>query len=470
MPTTARGSKPRTRRTANASPQPAADRRPPRGRPDRSGAPKPKSGSAKPKPTRRRSNDEKDADAGEGPTFADLGLSKETLATLDEIGFERPSKIQAAFLPIALTGRDCSGQARTGTGKTAAFTLPMLEKLDLDRKVIQGLILAPTRELAEQVSQEMRKLSGGRVKTVVIVGGRPMGPQVDAIKRGAQVVVGTPGRVMDLMGRGQLGLENVEFAVLDEADRMLDDGFRPDIEKILRKCPKDRQTLLLSATMPPEVEELAAKFMKNPERIDMSEDALVATEMIEQFVLTVDPDRKFGALLHVLKQEKPRQCLVFTRTKRGAEKLYERFSRKLPSCAMMHGDLQQRKREKTLQAFREGQIRMLVATDVVGRGIDISGISHIVNFDVPEFQDDYVHRIGRTGRMSSDTNGRAITFVCRDQGDQLTKIEIRVSQVLPVYPLKNFEAARPVQRKTVQDHDATIIPVKKVTSPLFGGS
>ncbi|QDT17133.1 DEAD/DEAH box helicase [Alienimonas californiensis] len=466
MPTTTRAKRPAARRTAQTSP--AADKR--RSADD---SPPPRASSSKTpanaKRTRSRSKDEKEA-AESGPTFADLGLSKKTLATLDEIGFERPSKIQATFLPIALSGRDCSGQARTGTGKTAAFTLPMLEKLDLDRTVIQGLILAPTRELAEQVSQEMRKLSGGRVKTVVIVGGRPMGPQVDAIKRGAQVVVGTPGRVMDLMGRGQLGLENVAFAVLDEADRMLDDGFRPDIEKILRKCPKDRQTLLLSATMPPEVEELAAKFMKNPERVDMSEDALVATEMIEQFVLTVDPDRKFGALLHVLKQEKPKQCLVFTRTKRGAEKLYERFSRKLPSCAMMHGDLQQRKREKTLQAFREGKIRMLVATDVVGRGIDISGISHIVNFDVPEFQDDYVHRIGRTGRMSSDTNGRAITFVCRDQGDQLTKIEIRVSQVLPTYPLKDFEAARPVIRKTVQDHDATIIPVKKVTSPLFGGS
>ncbi|MEM9701554.1 MAG: DEAD/DEAH box helicase [Planctomycetota bacterium] len=428
----------------------------------------PKSDGPKRKRTRSQSNDEKQA-AKDGPTFADLGLSKKTLATLDKIGFERPSKIQASFLPIALTGRDCSGQARTGTGKTAAFTLPMLEKLDLDRRVIQGLILAPTRELAEQVAQEMKKLSGGRVKTVTIVGGRAMGPQIEEIERGAQVVVGTPGRVIDLCGRGKLSLSNVAFAVLDEADRMLDDGFRPDIEKILRKCPKDRQTLLLSATMPPEVEELAAKFMNDPARVDMSEDALVATEMIEQFVLTVDPDRKYGALLHVLKQEKPAQCLVFTRTKRGAEKLYERFSRKLPSCAMMHGDLHQRKREKTLQSFREGRIRMLVATDVVGRGIDISGISHIVNFDVPEFLDDYVHRIGRTGRMSSDTNGRAITFVCRDQGDQLTKIEIRVSQVLPTYPLKNFEAARPVERKSVADHDASVIPVKKVTSPLFGG-
>ncbi|MFH5805095.1 DEAD/DEAH box helicase [Alienimonas sp. DA493] len=463
MPTSTRAKRPAARRTAKTSPTAKTRRRPAADSPQSSRA------NSKAKRTRSQSNDEKEA-AESGPTFADLGLSKATLATLDEIGFERPSKIQAAFLPIALSGRDCSGQARTGTGKTAAFTLPLLEKLDLDRTVIQGLVLAPTRELAEQVSQEMRKLSGGRVKTVVIVGGRPMGPQIEKIKKGAQVVVGTPGRVMDLMGRGQLGLENVAFAVLDEADRMLDDGFRPDIEKILRKCPKDRQTLLLSATMPPEVEELAAKFMKNPERVDMSEDALVATEMIEQFVLTVDPDRKYGALLHVLKQEKPKQCLVFTRTKRGAEKLFERFSRKLPSCAMMHGDLHQRKREKTLQAFREGKIRMLVATDVVGRGIDISGISHIVNFDVPEFQDDYVHRIGRTGRMSSDTNGRAITFVSRDQGDQLTKIEIRVSQVLPTYELKDYEAARPVVRKSVQDHDATVIPVKKVTSPLFGGS
>ena len=425
---------------------------------------------AKPARRRRRSKDEEEAAGDDGPTFADLGLSDETLETLEEIGFERPSKIQAAFLPVALSGRDCSGQARTGTGKTAAFTLPMLEKLDLDRRVIQGLILAPTRELAEQVSQEMKKLSGGRVKTVVIVGGRPMGPQVEKIKQGAQVVVGTPGRVMDLMGRGQLGLSDVAFAVLDEADRMLDDGFRPDIEKILRQCPKDRQTLLLSATMPPEVEELAAKFMRQPQRVDMSEDAIVATEMIEQFVLTVDPDRKIGALLHVLKQEKPRQCLVFTRTKRGAEKLYERFSRKLPGIAMMHGDLHQSKRERTLQAFRDGKIRLLVATDVVGRGIDISGISHIVNYDIPEFQDDYVHRIGRTGRMSSDTNGRAITFACRDQGDQLTKIEIRVSKVLPNYVLHGYEAARPVVRKTVEEHDATIIPVKKVTSPLFGGS
>ena len=404
------------------------------------------------------------------PRFADLGLSDATLDTLEEIGFEKPSKIQAAFLPIALTGRDCSGQARTGTGKTCAFVLPMLERLDLDRRVPLAIVLAPTRELAEQVSQEAKKLSGGRASTVVIVGGRAFGPQIDALKRGAQIIVGTPGRVLDLIGRRQLDLSAVEIAVLDEADRMLDEGFRPDIEKILRACPKERQTLLLSATMPPEVEGLAAKFMRNPAQIDMSEDALVATDMIEQFVLTVDHDRKFRALVHVLRQEKPKQCLVFTRTKRGAEKLAQRFSGKLPDVSMMHGDLQQRKRERILGDFRNGRIRMLIATDVVGRGIDISGISHIVNYDIPEFCDDYVHRIGRTGRLSSAGTGRAITFAGRDQGDQLTKIEIRVNKLLPNYRIRgDFEAARPVERKVAGGEDKNPIPVKKGrVSPLFG--
>ena len=460
MPTTSRAARPARKR----NPPPTRDDAPDRG------AARTRS-SGPPRPSVRGGKNSRAAaeEVGGDVTFADLDLSDETLDTLHAIGFEKPSKIQAAFLPHALAGKDCSGQARTGTGKTCAFTLPMLERMDLDRKVVTGLVLAPTRELAEQVSREIDKLSGGRVKTVVIVGGRDSNPQIRAIKGGAQVVVGTPGRILDLCGRGSLSLSDVQFAVLDEADRMLDEGFRPDIEKILRQCPTDRQTLLLSATMPPEVDALASKFMRKPVRIDMSEDALVATEMIEQFVLTVDADRKFDALRHLLRQERPRQVLVFTRTKRGAEKLHEKFSRKLPGTAMMHGDLQQRKRESVLRKFREGEIRMLIATDVVGRGIDISGISHIVNYDIPEQQDDYVHRIGRTGRLSSDTNGRAITFACRDQGDQLTKIEIRVSQILPNYKLNDFEAARPVQRKTVESHDPTVIPVKKVTSPLFGG-
>lgn len=387
------------------------------------------------------------ADAAE-PSFDRLGLSEASLKTVAALGFERPSRIQAAFIPVALTGVDCSGQARTGTGKTAAFALPMLERLDLSKPGVLGLILTPTRELSEQVANETERLSNGRAKTAIIVGGRPIGPQVTAIRRGAQVVIGTPGRIIDLMRRGELILDTVEIVVLDEADRMLDEGFRPDIERILRKCPEERQTMLLSATMPPEVEQLSAKFMRDPQRVDMSEDRIVASETIEQFVITVDADRKFSTLTRLLVQERPRQALVFCRTKRGADQLYAKFQGKLDKVAIMHGDLPQPKRDKVLASFRAGKTRLLIATDVVGRGIDISGISHIINYDVPEYCDDYVHRIGRTGRLSSATKGRAITFITRDQGDQLTKIEIRINRLLPTYEIAGFEAARPREKKT----------------------
>jgi ATP-dependent RNA helicase DeaD len=382
-----------------------------------------------------------------GPSFERLGLSEASLKTVKALGYERPSKIQAAFIPVALTGVDCSGQARTGTGKTAAFALPMIERLDLTKPGVLGLVLAPTRELSEQVANETERLSNGRAKTAIIVGGRPMGPQLTAIRRGAQIIIGTPGRIIDLLRRGELSFDTVEIVVLDEADRMLDEGFRPDIERILRKCPADRQTLLLSATMPPEVEQLARKYMRDPKRIDMSEDKIAASDTIEQFVVTVDSDRKFPLLLRVLVQEKPRQALVFTRTKRGADQLYAKFQGRIDKVAIMHGDLPQPKRDKVLAGFRSGKVRLLIATDVVGRGIDISGISHIINYDVPEYCDDYVHRIGRTGRLSSETKGRAITFVTRDQGDQLTKIEIRVNRLLPTYEVPNFEPARPRERK-----------------------
>ncbi len=380
--------------------------------------------------------------------FAELGLSAAALKTVKELGFERPSKIQSAFIPVALTGVDCSGQARTGTGKTAAFALPMLERLDLSKPGILGLVLTPTRELSEQVAQETERLSNGRASTAIIVGGRPMGPQLTAIRRGAQIIIGTPGRIIDLLRRGELILDGVEVVVLDEADRMLDEGFRPDIERILRKCPEKRQTMLLSATMPPEVEQLAKKFMRDPKRVDMSEDKIVASETIEQFVITVDSDRKFPLLTRLLVQERPRQALVFCRTKRGADQLYAKFQGRIDKVEIKHGDLPQPKRDKVLASFRDGRTRLLIATDVVGRGIDISGISHIINYDVPEYCDDYVHRIGRTGRLSSATKGRAITFITRDQGEQLTKIEIRINRLLPTYEVPDFEAARPRVKKS----------------------
>lgn len=380
-----------------------------------------------------------------GPGFEDLGLSKTMLAAVRKAGFETPSPIQAEFVPVALNKKDCIGQAHTGTGKTAAFVIPILEAIDLAAKRPQALVLVPTRELSEQVAAEARMLASNRdeCRVACIVGGKSMHDQVTQIKKGAQVLVGTPGRVIDLMGRRYFDPQTLSFIVLDEADRMLDIGFRPDIEKILRQCPKERQTLLLSATMPPPVERLARRYMLDPEMVDLSQ-AEVASRDIEQFYVTVDKDRKFQTLVRLLAKEKPKQALVFTRTKRGADNLYERFIKRLPNSAHLHGDLPQRKRDSVMKKFRNGEIRLLIATDVVGRGIDISGISHIVNYDIPEFCDDYVHRIGRTGRMSSDVAGSAYTFVTREQGDELTRIEMRINKMIKPYEINGFEAARPV--------------------------
>ncbi|MFN8706481.1 MAG: DEAD/DEAH box helicase, partial [Planctomyces sp.] len=388
-------------------------------------------------------------------SFSQLGLKSSTIRQLERIGYETPSPIQAAFIPVALTGKDCIGQARTGTGKTAAFMLPSLEQIDSDRKRVQMIVLAPTRELSEQVYAESKKLGGGNdISFALAVGGRPIHRQIEDLRGGAQVLIGTPGRVIDLMRRRELHLDAVDIAVLDEADRMLDIGFRPDIERILKACPSDRQTLLLSATVPEPVERLARKFMVTPEMVDLSEDRVVV-DTIEQFYITVDEDRKRALLLRVLAKEIPIQAIVFTRTKRGADSLYEMFSRRLKSSriAAIHGDLPQRKRDRVIRELRSGQLKLLIATDVVGRGIDVSGISHIINYDIPEYCDDYVHRVGRTGRLSSDQPGRAITFVTLAQGGELTNIEKRINTVLPEYTLDGFSAfnkkdrtARPVRK------------------------
>ena len=378
--------------------------------------------------------------------FEDLGLSAESLATIKKIGFETPSPIQAAFLPVAMTGVDCIGQARTGTGKTAAFSLPVLERLDKDDRKTQALILTPTRELSEQVAVECKRLaSGSHFRVACLVGGRPIRRQIDELRKGTQIAIGTPGRVIDLNQRRELDLRNLKIVVLDEADRMLDIGFRPDIEKILRRCPDERQTLLLSATVPPPVERLARKYMKDPENIDLSQDG-VAVDSVRQYFLTVDRDRKPPTLAKLLLKERPQQALVFTRTKRGADELFRRFSRMLPGVEHLHGDLPQSRRDRTMKRFRDGKIRLLIATDVVGRGIDVSGISHIVNYDIPEYCDDYVHRIGRTGRLSSDETGCAFTFVTKEQGAQLTNIEMRINKQLEGYEIDDFEAFQPSGR------------------------
>jgi ATP-dependent RNA helicase DeaD len=370
-----------------------------------------------------------------------MSLSDACLKALDHAQYHAPTPIQAALIPEALAGHDCLGQAQTGTGKTAAFLLPILERIDYQEKRPHALVLVPTRELALQVCQEARRISHGRHCSIVpLYGGKPIGRQIEQLKRGCQLAVGTPGRVIDHLSRKTLDVRAVRIVVLDEADRMLDIGFRPDIEKILRRLPSERQTLLLSATVPPPVERLARRYMRDPVSINLSPDK-VAVETIDQFYVTVDKDRKFSALVRLLEQEQPTQAIIFCRTKRGTEQLGRKLEKKFQLVDCIHGDLGQPVRDRVMSRFREGKSRLLVATDVVGRGIDVTRISHIINYDVPAFCDDYVHRVGRTGRMGNE--GVAYTFVTPDEGEQLTAIEIRINKLLKRGEILDFEAFAP---------------------------
>lgn len=373
------------------------------------------------------------------PTFASLGLSETMLQALDKATYQYPTPIQAGLIPLALGGVDVVGQARTGTGKTASFAIPILERLQLKHDIHhpQALVLVPTRELAVQVKDEVVKLSDGRrVHCVAVYGGKPIRDQIEKLRKGAQIVVGTPGRVLDHLSRGTIDLSRLKIVVLDEADRMLDIGFRPDIERILKRCPQSRQTLLLSATVPPPIAKLAERYMRDPQTINFSPKD-IAVETIEQFYFTVDPQRKFDLLLRLLAREEPRQAIIFCRTKRGTEKIFQRLSKKLRDVACMHGDMNQGARDRVMSGFRGGKVRILVATDVVGRGIDVTGISHIINYDIPAFCDDYVHRVGRTGRMGRE--GVAFTFVAPDEGPELTRIEERINRLLKRDEMKDFD-------------------------------
>ncbi|WP_235905414.1 DEAD/DEAH box helicase [Tautonia marina] len=370
--------------------------------------------------------------------FSDLGLSPEMLDALRRVRYVTPSPIQAAVIPEALEGNDVIGQAKTGTGKTAAFGIPLIEMLEARGKGPQALILAPTRELAQQIVSEMQNLAVNHDAAICAVyGGQPIEKQLRALQRGVDIVVGTPGRIIDHIRRGSLYLGDVVHVVLDEADRMLDIGFRPDIEKILRRVPDPHQTLLLSATLDAEIRRLADKYMYHPVELLLSKDEPSA-ETVNQFYVTVDQEKKTELLLHLLRREQPEQCLVFTRTKRGADKLADRIKRVVKGVAVIHGDLPQSARDKVMKAFRTGDIPVLVATDVVGRGIDVNGISHVINYDIPEDPENYVHRIGRTGRMGR--NGVAYLFVTPDQGEPLTNIEMLMNRTIPPLPLGEFEA------------------------------
>jgi ATP-dependent RNA helicase DeaD len=358
-----------------------------------------------------------------------------------------PTPIQAELIPEALDGRDLIGQAKTGTGKTAAFGIPLIEMLEPRGRGPQAIILAPTRELVQQIVVELRKLATGQdVAVCGIYGGEPIDRQLRALARGVDIVVGTPGRVLDHIERKTLFLGEIVHVVLDEADRMLDIGFRPDIERVLRRVPDPHQTLLLSATIGPDVRKLAQRYMYRPVTLNLSTDE-PSVESIEQYYVTVEHERKFDLLVHLLNRESPRQCIVFTRTKRGAERLAEKLRGRVPGVAAIHGDLMQSIRDRVMKGFREKTIPILVATDVVGRGIDVEGISHVINFDIPDDPENYLHRIGRTGRMGKD--GKAFMFVCPDQGEPLTAIELLINRPIENIKLDGFEGFRRDKKPTV---------------------
>jgi len=370
--------------------------------------------------------------------FSSMGLSPAMLKTLKSIGYQTPSPIQAELIPEALDGQDVIGQAKTGTGKTAAFAIPLIEMLEAPHKGPQAIILAPTRELVQQIVVETQRLATGQnVSVCGIYGGEPIHRQLHSLDRGVDIVVGTPGRVLDHIQRRTLYLGDIYHVVLDEADRMLDIGFRPDIERILRQVPDPHQTLLLSATISEDVRKLARKYMHSAVELNLSKDE-PSVDSISQYYVTVDNARKFELLVHLLERDKPRQCIIFTRTKRGADKLAEKLCRHIRGVETIHGDMAQTARNRVMQGFRDGTIPVLVATDVVGRGIDVNDISHVINFDIPDDPENYLHRIGRTGRMGKD--GLAYMFVCPDQGEPLTAIELLINKPIPTLELDGFVA------------------------------
>jgi ATP-dependent RNA helicase DeaD len=362
-------------------------------------------------------------------TFADLKLHRALLDALAKASYTHPTPIQEAVVPPALRGKDVIGQAQTGTGKTAAFILPFLNRWRPHKlKGPIGLVMTPTRELALQVAKEAEKLAPSQhFRTVPVYGGTGMVKQLRGLAKGCDLVVGTPGRMIDHLQRGSMSLQHIKYVVLDEADRMLDIGFRPDIERILKRCPRDRQTLLMSATVPDAIKRLVNRYMTDPIHLHMTPNT-PTVDKIRQMYFTVEAEKKFDLLKLVIEREQPRQCLIFIERKRWADNLYRQLKWEVPKSAVIHGDLPQSQRERIMAAFRTGDIKYLIATDVMSRGIDVDNISHVINYDLPMDIENYVHRIGRTGRIGKD--GIAISFVNPEQGEQLTQIEVMINRLI----------------------------------------
>ena len=363
-------------------------------------------------------------------TFAELGLAEEILAALRDVGYEAPSPIQEQAIPVLIEGRDVIGQAQTGTGKTAAFGLPMIQSVDGSDADVQALVLTPTRELCIQVTQALRVYGSRKgVDPVAVFGGAPIRDQQAYLKGGAPIVVGTVGRVLDLISRHSLMLHSCRYVVLDEADEMLDLGFLEDVEKILSYTSNGRQTALFSATMPAPIRALAERHLYDPVTVKVKA-ATLTIDTVEQFFLETRPQEKVASLVRVMEAERPQQAIVFTRTKIRTDQLYRTLRDKGMNVKALHGDMSQGARDGVMIAFKGERLPILVATDVAARGLDITSVTHVINFDVPTSPDVYVHRIGRTGRVGR--SGRAITFIEPRQRRDLEAIEKHAgTQVAP---------------------------------------
>ncbi len=387
--------------------------------------------------------------------FKDLGLAPEIQQAIDELGFDEPTPIQEQAIPELLGGHDVIGQAQTGTGKTAAFGLPLLQYLDPDNQEVQAIVMTPTRELCIQVTQALRAYAEHLdVEIVAVFGGAPIKSQQAQLRAGAQVVVATVGRMMDLMSRQSLVLTAARYVVLDEADEMLDLGFIEDVEKILRMCPSGRQTALFSATMPPPVKRLAESYMYEPTTISITPKELTVDAIAQAFI-EVPAKEKAGRLVELLKTEEPEQAIIFCRTKIGCSRLERTLKDKGLDVKALHGDLSQGVRDGVMISFKNHRVRLLVATDIAARGLDIEHVTHVINYDVPASSEVYVHRIGRTGRVGR--TGRAITLVTPAQRDEIDRIERDVKTSIGEWesPEERLEhAPRPRRRERSREKPA----------------
>jgi ATP-dependent RNA helicase RhlE len=379
--------------------------------------------------------------------FTDLGLPETLLRALQHEGYETPSPIQAQAIPVLMQGRDLLGIAQTGTGKTAAFALPILTRILADRRrmgpgQIRVLVLAPTRELAAQICDSFKaygRFMNPRLNVGVIVGGVGQGPQIDMLARGMEVLVATPGRLLDHMSTGRAKLDAAEVLVLDEADHMLDLGFIVPIRRIVQKLPKKRQTLLFSATMPNEISGLAADLLNNPAQVSVAPVATTA-ERVDQHVFFVDGAAKRDVLVELMKDEKVTRAIVFTRTKRGADKVAQHLEAAGVDAHAIHGNKSQNQRVRALDGFKKGQTRVLVATDIASRGIDVDDVSHVFNYELPDTPEAYVHRIGRTARAGA--SGRAVSLCDNSERPLLRQIEKLTRQVVPSTDRRTAGGAR----------------------------